>query len=102
MLALLLQYLTQIHHRLPTHAITSALLPKLVYCSVLLCLIAALPNATLLQWPVLPYCYIYPGIIMSACCGFLWLPCYHFITVLYGILALSYTYIECINPYALA
>lgn len=87
--------------RLPTHAITTALLPKLVYCSVLLCLIAALPKCyftaeacvTLLlhlSW------YYYVSLL------WLFMPCYHFITVLYGILALSYTYIECINPFALA
>ena len=42
MLALLLQYLVPMHHRLSTYTVITALFPKLIYCSILLCLIAAL------------------------------------------------------------
>lgn len=42
MLSLLLQYLIQMYHHLSTHMVITALFPKQIYCSILLCLIAAL------------------------------------------------------------
>lgn len=42
MLSLLLQYLVQMYHCLSTHTVITALFPTLIYCSILLCLIAAL------------------------------------------------------------
>lgn len=91
-LALLLQYPVQARRCLSTRTVITALLPRLTSCSSLLCLIAALSkcyftalaSGTLLlhlSW------YYYVSLLPL----FLWLPCYHFITVLYGILVLSYT-----------
>lgn len=42
MLSLLLQYWVQMYHRLSAHTVISDLFPQVIYCSVLLCLIAAL------------------------------------------------------------